>query len=90
MYITLMAQINISVPDALKRWAELRVAEGRYSSASDLIRDLLRQDQDRYVGNAAWVQSMIDEGLASETLNEDAFDVIDGIIEGGRARREAA
>ena len=42
-----MPQLNVSLPDGLKKWAEARVAEGRYSSASDYIRDLLRQDQDR-------------------------------------------
>jgi len=30
-----MAQMNVSLPDALKNWAEARVAEGRYSSISD-------------------------------------------------------
>ena len=41
-----MAQMNISVTDQLKSWAESRVAEGRYSSTSDYVRDLLRRDQD--------------------------------------------
>jgi antitoxin ParD1/3/4 len=41
-----MAQMNISVPDALRQWAEQRVAEGRYASTSDYIRDLMRRDQD--------------------------------------------
>lgn len=59
-----MAQLNISVPDGLKKWAEARVAEGRYSSTSDYIRDLLRQDQDRAV-ELRWLQSEIDKGLAS-------------------------
>ena len=85
-----MAQMNISVPEALKRWAEQRVAEGRYSSTSDLVRDLLRRDQDRSVSDAAWVQAMINEGLASETLKDDAFEVIDDIIADGRKPREAA
>ncbi len=41
-----MAQMNISVTDQLKSWAESRVVEGRYSSTSDYVRDLLRRDQD--------------------------------------------
>ena len=40
-----MAQMNISLPDGLKKWAEMRVAEGRYSSTSDLVRDLLLTQQ---------------------------------------------
>lgn len=59
-----MAQLNISVPDGLKNWAESRVAEGRYSSTSDYIRDLLRQDQDR-AAELRWLQVEIDKGLAS-------------------------
>lgn len=59
-----MAQMNISLPDALKAWAEQRVAEGRYSSTSDYVRDLMRRDQDA-AGEAAWLQEQIDEGRAS-------------------------
>lgn len=39
--------MNVSIPDALKSWAENRVAEGRYSSTSDYVRDLIRRDQER-------------------------------------------
>jgi putative addiction module CopG family antidote len=41
-----MAQMNVSIPDKLKSWAESRVAEGRYSSTSDYVRDLVRRDQE--------------------------------------------
>lgn len=60
-----MAQLNISVPDGLKDWAEQRVAEGRYASTSDLIRDLMRRRQDEEVELAA-LQAAIDHGRASE------------------------
>jgi antitoxin ParD1/3/4 len=85
-----MAQMNISLPEALKKWAETRVAEGRYSSTSDLIRDLLRKDQDSAADETAWLQAMIDEGLASETLEQDAFEVLEDIIAAIPAQREAA
>ncbi len=74
-----MAQMNISLPEGLKKWAEMRVAEGRYSSTSDLVRDLLRREQERS-DDVAWVQAMVDEGLASGTLEKDAFEVIEQII----------
>ena len=74
-----MAQMNISLPEGLKKWAEMRVAEGRYSSTSDLVRDLLRREQERS-DDVAWVQAMVDEGMASETLEKDAFEVIDELI----------
>lgn len=61
-----MAQMNISVPDALRQWAEQRVAEGRYASTSDYIRDLMRRDQDA-AAELAWLQGEIDKGIASGT-----------------------
>ena len=42
-YMSCMAQMNISVPEGLKKWAEQRVAEGRYASTSDYMRDLMRR-----------------------------------------------
>ncbi len=59
-----MAQMNISLPDKLKAWAEQRVAEGRYSSTSDYVRDLMRRDQDE-AEKLVWLQAEIDKGLAS-------------------------
>ena len=84
-----MAQLNISVPEALKGWIDTRLAQGRFSSPSDYVRDLVRRDQER-ADETAWVQAMIDEGMASETLGQDPRDVIDEIIAQGRAQREAA
>lgn len=83
-----MAQLNISLPDGLKAWTETRVAEGRYSSASDYVRDLIRRDQDA-AAELRWLQAEIDKGLASETLGQDPRDVIDAIIAEGRAQRAA-
>ncbi len=76
-----MAQMNVSLPDGLKTWAEARVAEGRYSSTSDLVRDLLRREQD-CVAHLARLQSAIDEGLASPP----ATATLDEIIAEGFAR----
>jgi antitoxin ParD1/3/4 len=84
-----MAQINISVPDALKGWIDTRMAQGRFSSPSDYVRDLVRRDQER-ADETAWVQAMIDEGLASERFDQDPRDLIDDIIAEGRRHREAA
>jgi antitoxin ParD1/3/4 len=59
-----MAQLKVSLPDGLKEWAETRVAEGRYSSASDYVRDLLRRDQD-YAVRVARLEAALDVGMAS-------------------------
>lgn len=59
-----MAQMNISIPDQLKSWAEGRVAEGRHSSTSDYVRDLIRRDQEE---EEAWraLKTAVDEGFES-------------------------
>ena len=85
-----MADFILSMPEALRKWAEQRVAEGRYADTDDYIRALIRQDQDEAESDTAWLQAGIDEGLASELLAEDAFAVIDTVIDEGRVRRDAA
>lgn len=80
-----MPQLNVSLPEGLKKWAEARVAEGRYSSASDYIRDLLRQDQDR-AAELRWLQAEIDKGLASPIDPRSPSQIIADVIaeNGGR------
>lgn len=59
-----MATMNVSLPDQMKDWVESRARDGRYSNASDYVRDLIRKDQERGDKIAA-MQKMVDEGLAS-------------------------
>ena len=42
-----MASLNISLPQSLKDYVEQRVESGGYSTPSEYVRELLRQDQDR-------------------------------------------
>ena len=79
-----MAQMNVSIPDKLKGWAEKRVAEGRYSSTSDYVRDLVRRDQEQEEARRR-LQAAIDEGLASPETDA----TIESIIAEGRRRRAA-
>ena len=79
-----MADFTLSMPEGLRRWAEQRVAEGRYADTDDYIRALIRQDQDEAARETAWLQARINKGLASNTLAEDAFAVIDTFIEEGQ------
>ena len=59
-----MATMNVSLPDPMKEWVEAQSRTGRYSNASDYVRDLIRRDQDRQ--NAITeLQMLVDEGLAS-------------------------
>ena len=59
-----MATMNVSLPDAMKAWVEERSRSGRYSNASDYVRDLIRRDQDR-AAKIAQIQALVDEGLTS-------------------------
>jgi len=77
-----MAQMNISIPEKLKSWAEQRVAEGRYSSTSDYVRDLVRRDQEAEEAIRR-LQAAIDEGRASKVSDR----TIDDITVDGRKRR---
>jgi len=42
-----MDSMNISLPEPLRRFVEGQVATGRYSSASEYIRELIREDERR-------------------------------------------
>ncbi|MEO1702352.1 MAG: type II toxin-antitoxin system ParD family antitoxin [Pseudomonadota bacterium] len=59
-----MATMNVSLPDPMKDWVEAQTKTGRYSNASDYVRDLIRKDQERSDKIAA-MQRMVDEGLSS-------------------------
>ena len=39
-----MQTMNISLPDPLKDFVDHQIAEGRYSSVSEYIRELIRDD----------------------------------------------
>ena len=82
-----MAQLNISVPEGLKNWADQRVAEGRYSSTSDLVRDLMRRRQEEEAALAV-LQAAIDEGRASGRDPRPADEVLREIMSKNRAQRD--
>jgi len=59
-----MATMNVSLPDPMKDWVEAQAKSGRYSNASDYVRDLIRRDQIRGDKVAA-MQHFVDDGLKS-------------------------
>jgi antitoxin ParD1/3/4 len=75
-----MAQINLSIPPALKDWVDSRVSEGRYSSASDYMRDLVRRDQEAAMDDATWLRGLVAEGLASGVIDKEPEDVLREIM----------
>lgn len=75
-----MPQLNVSLPSRLKEWVDSRVAQGRYSSASDYVRDLVRRDQDAATNETEWLRDMIAEGIASGVVEKDATEVLREIM----------
>lgn len=59
-----MATMNISLPDQLRTFVDQQVATGRFANASDYVRDLIREDQEREQGLER-LRELIREGLES-------------------------
>jgi antitoxin ParD1/3/4 len=58
-----MSSLNISLPQSLKDYVEGQVKEGSYSTPSEYVRELLRQDQKRRA--AEKLEALLLEGLNS-------------------------
>lgn len=59
-----MASMNVSLPDPMKAWVEDQTGSGRYSNASDYVRDLIRKDQERQSAINT-LQAAITDGVES-------------------------
>ena len=59
-----MATMNISLPEAMRKWVDSRIHCGTYANNSDYIRDLIRKDKQQTEKIQA-LQAAIDKGLAS-------------------------
>lgn len=70
-----MATMNVSLPDPMKAWVEAQAQSGRYSNASDYVRDLIRRDQDR-AAKIAEMQRLVSEGLESGVGDRSMSDLL--------------
>ena len=70
-----MATMNVSLPDPMKDWVEAQAKSGRYSNASDYVRDLIRRDQER-ADKLAELQKLLTEGLESGVSDRTMEDVL--------------
>jgi antitoxin ParD1/3/4 len=59
-----MATMNVSLPDLMKQWVDQQSENGRYSNASDYMRDLIRRDQARQDAVVV-LQQAVSEGVNS-------------------------
>ncbi|SDG35604.1 MULTISPECIES: type II toxin-antitoxin system ParD family antitoxin [Thalassobaculum] len=70
-----MATMNVSLPDPMKHWVEAQARSGRYSNASDYVRDLIRRDQER-AADIARLQAVITEGVESGVAEDFSMEDI--------------
>jgi antitoxin ParD1/3/4 len=71
----IMATMNISLPDPMRDWVQTQIQDGRYSSSSDYVRDLIRRDQE-FRQQQQILQEAITEGLKSGISNRSMEDVL--------------
>ncbi len=71
-----MATMNVSLPDGMKTWVEQQTRSDRYSNASDYVRDLIRQDQERAL-RIAYMQKLITEGIESGLGDRSMDELLD-------------
>ena len=70
-----MATMNVSLPDPMKAWVEAQAQTGRYSNASDYVRDLIRRDQEQ-ADRLAALQRYLDEAEASGTSSRSVKEIV--------------
>lgn len=69
-----MATMNVSLPDPMKDWVEAQARTGRYSNASDYVRDLIRKDQER-AAKIVHMQRLVTDALESGISNQSMRDI---------------
>lgn len=70
-----MATMNISLPDAMKQWVEAQVQTGRYANSSDVVRDLVRKEQERAEAREK-LDQMVEQALASGIVEISREDLL--------------
>lgn len=63
-----MQTMNISLPDQLKEFVDDQVGSGRYSSVSEYVRDLIRDDEKRKAQEK--LEGLLMEGIQSSGSSE--------------------
>ena len=67
-----MQSMNISLPDPLKQYVDGQISTGRYSSASEYVRELIRADEKRKAEEQ--LEAKLLEGLNSAESELTAAD----------------
>ncbi len=77
-----MTTLNISLPEQMRSFIESQVSKGFYSTASDYIRDLIRDDQKRK--DQAKLESLLLEALEGDDPQEFAPEFFERLRERAR------
>ena len=67
-----MVTMSVSLPDPLKEWGEAQIESGKYSNASDWVRDRIGCDQDCRDKREILVKALIEReksGVSNRELN---------------------
>jgi antitoxin ParD1/3/4 len=67
-----MQSMNISLPEALKEFVDQQISAGRYSSASEYVRELIRGDEKRKTDER--LDALLLEGLQGAETELTASD----------------
>jgi antitoxin ParD1/3/4 len=67
-----MQSMNISLPDSLKKFVDAQISTGRYSTASEYVRELIRADEKRKAEEQ--LEAKLLEGLNSAESELTAAD----------------
>lgn len=59
-----MQSMNISLPEPLKQFIDAQIAAGRYSSVSEYVRELVRDDEKRKAQDQ--LEALLLEGLRGD------------------------
>lgn len=70
-----MDSMNISLPRPLKAFVEQQVAAGRYGTASEYLRELIREDEKTKAREG--LETLLLEGLASDESSWSVADLED-------------
>ena len=72
-----MATLNISLPEPMRKFIEQQVAKGGYATASEYLRDLIRQAEKK--AGLEWLKGELRKGLnsgpATPMTKEDWVDI---------------
>jgi antitoxin ParD1/3/4 len=75
-----MEDLSVSLSTDLKDYVESRVAAEGFQSPAAYVEDLIRRDQSAYEVDRDHLRGLIEEGIASGVVDQDADQVLDEII----------